>query len=108
MSCSRRSGDPTPAGTQDPETPLDSALVGGSCHSSTRAQPVGEAGGLRRRAPGLRGVYSEEEAVSDLQEEAWAGGDLCDQMCSVLAEYTGGTLVSWGQVGHSRVPWTGP
>lgn len=74
MSCSRRSGDPTPAGTQEPETPLDSALVGGSCHSSTRAQPAGDAGGLRRRAPGLLGVYSEEEVVSDLQEEAWAGG----------------------------------
>lgn len=56
---------------------LDSAPVGGSCHGSSREQPGGEAGGLGPRAPGFPGVYSEEEAVSDIEEEAWAGGGLC-------------------------------
>lgn len=87
---------------------LDSAPVGGSCHGSSREQPGGEAGGLGPRAPGFPGVYSEEEAVSDIEEEAWAGGGLWLKWVSPLLSAREAPSCHRKQVGHNGDPWEGP
>lgn len=108
MSCSTRSGQIPPLLAHRTQRPaLDSAPVGGPCHGSTREQSAGEVGGLRPRAPGLLGVYSEEAAVSDLHEEAWAGGTSVTRCVLPLLSTQEKPSCHREQVGHSRVPWAG-
>lgn len=100
--------DPAPVGTQDPETPPGLSSSGWVLPWLTREQPAGEVGGLRPRAAGLPGVYSEEVAVSDLHEEAWAGGTSVTRCVLPLLSTQGKPSCHGEQGGHSRVPWEGP